>query len=410
MSGKILKHNVLGDIIVMDKIGRGGYATIYKGYCIQMKTYVCLKIDEKGDSKTENEFQMMSYLNHPLTCQCFGVFEDSGKKGAIIEFIDGQTILDFVNERGIIKEISAKFLFLELISIIYHLHIELHMIHQDLKCENVIIDKDSNLHLIDFGFAHIYNESAPRTYEGYGTPGYIPPEVIKRAPFNYKSDIFSIGILLYAMLVGKMPFVGASPDEIFYNTCNIEPYFPASLTRAAVDLLRGLLSKEPQNRPDILQIMAHPWLNPYIRGHLYKPSISHLHTLYVLPEEGEELDPQVIQLMSEYNYDINVVVADVRARKNTRLEKEYIFLRKIQIAQKMKNIQFSFFIEADETRNLAVNSSATGSLVHSTTPMSCISQTAAHSIQPGKPLPIIIQPKRKVVSKIDVIKKSGLFI
>ena len=410
---RILHHEVLGDIVVMDMLTKGGYASIWKGYCVEMRTNICIKLDEKRDHDTEKEFEMMKLLNHPLTCQYYGQLDINGRNAAIIQYIEGQTILQFVNSKGFIKETSARFLFIELLSIMNHLHNELKMIHQDLKCENIIVDTGNNLHLIDFGFAHLANDNTPISHSGCGTPGYIAPEVIMGQPYDFKSDIFSLGVLLYAMLTGTLPFVGANSDEIFKQTLQKTVTYPANISRSAIDLMNGLMNKDPNQRPDIPHIFTHPWLNPYIRGHLYRPSTTALVNLYVFPPNGNIFDRQVLQLLSEYGYDINALISDLRNNRPTKQTIQYIFLRRIQIERQLKNIQFSLFVECQETIDPAIPLMMTGSQIHNSSNGGLISYSHNHStsqsLTPNKPYPLIIQPKMNGMQKPNAPSRNAYF-
>ena len=400
---RILHHAILGDIVVMDMLARGGYATIWKGYCVEMRTNICIKLDEKLDDNTQNEFEMMKLLNHPLTCQYYGQLEINGRNAAIIQYIEGQTILEFVNSKGFIKETSARFLFIELLSIMNHLHNELKMIHQDLKCENIIVDTGSNLHLIDFGFAHLATENLPISHSGYGTPGYIAPEVIMGQPYDFKSDIFSLGVLLYAMLTGTLPFVGSNSEEIFKQTLQKTVTYPPNISRTAIDLMNSLMNKDPNQRPDIIHIFTHPWLNPYIRGHLYKPTTAPLINLYVFPPNGNTFDRQVLQLLSEYGIDINSLISDLRNQRATKQALQYLFLRRISIERHLKNIQFSLFVECQQTLDPAIPLIMTGSQVHNSSNGGLLHNQSNHgtsqSVTPNKPYPLIIQPKMNCMQK-----------
>lgn len=338
----ILNHPILGEIVVLGKIARGGYASIWNAYCVEMKTHVCLKIDEKRKAETENEFRMMKLLNHPLTCQFYGEFKSGDNVGAVLEFIEGSTILDFINKNGVIKENYARYLFAELVSIIQHLHCELGMIHQDLKCENIIIDTHNNLHLIDFGFAHLDSDNLPLSYRGFGTPGYIPPEVIKGNRYTFSSDIFSIGVLLYSMLVGRLPFSGTNSAEIFHHTVTDPVNYPETISDDVIDLLDSLLDKDPIKRPNISQILLHNWLNPIIRGIKLIPSFEGLRKLDKYPDG--KLDQEVLNLFNDYGYSVENLLYDINHHIDTKLVAYYLFLRNIQISNQLSNIQITLFI------------------------------------------------------------------
>lgn len=399
----ILHHPILGDIVILGKLARGGYASIWKAYCVEMKTHVCLKIDEKRQSATENEFKMMKLLNHPLTCQFYGEFRSGNNVGAVIEFIDGLTILDYVNQHGVIKESFARYLFLELVSIIQHLHCELNMIHQDLKCENIMIDTHNNLHLIDFGFAHLDSDTIPLSYSGYGTPGYISPEVISGGRYTFSSDIFSIGILLYCMIIGKLPFAGANPSEIFQKTVKDAAEIPDGVSPDAADLINKLIDKDPINRPSISSILEHPWLNPIVRGIRLSPDLTHLRMLDKYP--NGTLDQRVLDLFRSYGYSVEDLINDITNNIDSKLVAYYLFLRNIQISTHLGDIQLTLFVHDEKTCNSSKSyfSRSTPGFGHQNQPPNKVHANLSMKIK--NPGTNVIRPKQKHPSGLPPLKK-----
>lgn len=223
------------------------------------------QIDSKKKSHFLAEINVLSKIDHPLILGYFGDFEDDENLYICMEYVPNGSLLDYINTHstsGGIKEIVARRIFTELLVAIEYLHKQLKIFHRDLKCENVLIDSNNNIRLIDFGFSVMYQNSNDRFSEKIGSSGYTCPEMISNASYTpEKSDIWCLGIILFSMLVGKLPFDGNNDVETAEKIAFEEPEYPAFLSKNSVDLLKKILTKNPYRRIDIESIKRHPFLS-----------------------------------------------------------------------------------------------------------------------------------------------------
>lgn len=223
------------------------------------------QIDLKKKSHFISEINILSKIDHPLVLGYFGDFEDDENNYICMEYVPNGSLLDYINThstKGGLKEIVARRLFTELLIAIEYLHKQLKVFHRDLKCENVLIDANNNIRLIDFGFSVIYQNSNDRFNERFGSSGYTCPEMITNVPYTpEKSDVWCLGVILYSMLVGKLPFDGKNDVETAERIAYEEPDYPKSLSKNSIDLLKKILTKNPYRRIDIDSIKRHPFLS-----------------------------------------------------------------------------------------------------------------------------------------------------
>ncbi|KAK8894825.1 hypothetical protein M9Y10_023263 [Tritrichomonas musculus] len=223
------------------------------------------QLDLKKKSHFETEIQILSKINHPLVLGFFGDFEDEENQFICMEYLPNGSLLDYINTHtttGGLKPIVARRLFTELLITIEYLHKQLKIFHRDLKCENILIDANNNIRLIDFGFSVMYNNANDTFTDKFGSSGYTCPEMINNVPYTpEKSDLWCLGIILYSMLVGKLPFDGNNDVEIAEKIAFEEPEYPSFLSKNSVDLLRKILTKNPYRRIDIDSIKKHPFLS-----------------------------------------------------------------------------------------------------------------------------------------------------
>jgi serine/threonine protein kinase len=132
------------------------------------------------------------------------------------------------------------------------------LVHRDLKLENILIDAHGCVKLSDFGLAGTYYENVMRTFAG--TPGYQAPEVLAGGGYDEKCDIWSLGVCLYAMVAGTLPFPRRSGGFKFLIDQAIGLPFPRSFSPPLTDIVRRMLAPRPNERPTMMQLQAHPWL------------------------------------------------------------------------------------------------------------------------------------------------------
>lgn len=188
----------------------------------------------------------------------------------VLDYCPGGELFFYLQQIGRFKEKAARFYAANVVLALRYMHSK-NILYRDLKPENIMVDRNGYLKLIDFGFSTITKSGKHTDTRVCGTPEYIPPEVIQGNGYCRKSEWWALGCLIYELLVGIQPFAvstqetGFSSDErkeLYYLITNSTPNFSSKyLTLTCKDLLSKLLQKDPDARPDIDEIMNHPWFS-----------------------------------------------------------------------------------------------------------------------------------------------------
>ncbi len=202
-------------------IGEGGMANVYLALDTILDRKVAVKIlrgdladDEKFVRRFQREAISASSLNHPNIVEMYDVGEDDGKYFIVMEYIDGHTLKSLVKRRGALTVQEVIDIMLQLTSAIAHAH-DGYIIHRDIKPQNVLILDDGRLKITDFGIAMALNSNElTQTNSVMGSVHYLPPEQANGNVATIKSDIYSLGILMYELIIGKIPFRGENAVEI----------------------------------------------------------------------------------------------------------------------------------------------------------------------------------------------------
>ncbi|KAM5439554.1 serine/threonine-protein kinase gin4 [Microsporum ferrugineum] len=210
----------------------------------------------------EREVVIMKLIQHPNVIGLFDVWENRGELYLVLEYVEGGELFEYISEHGPLPEIEAVRLFRQIISAVSYCH-RFNICHRDLKPENILLDGFLNVKLADFGMAalqpegHLLNTSC-------GSPHYASPEIIHGKPYRGdKADIWSCGIILYALLCGFLPFDGGDLRNTLKLVKRGEYILPPWLSDEAVDLVQCILQKEPGDRITITDMWEHPLLKKY---------------------------------------------------------------------------------------------------------------------------------------------------
>lgn len=246
-------------------IGRGNSALIYKGYGINTKVPVAIKEIRDQDSKKyqeliKGEIQIMKKLKHPNIVELYDVVQGDDHK-SIYVILELSTIGDFHKWLGgkCLKEPHCKNYMKQLVSGLRYLH-EKGITHRDLKPQNILMfGNGKQIKITDFGFAKYTSEDAlSQTF--CGTPLYMAPELWLGEPYDDKTDLWSVGAIMYEMLTGRVPFNVKNYHELKKKVLRGGIVFPKRITEKCLDLLKSLLEINPEKRISWEGFFNHPWL------------------------------------------------------------------------------------------------------------------------------------------------------
>jgi len=206
---------------IIRTIGEGGMANVYLAYDTILDREVAVKIlrgdlasDDKFIKRFQREAKAASSLSHPNIVEMYDVGEDNGEHFIVMEYVDGKTLKSLIKKRGALSQTEVMDIMLQLTSAIACAH-DSYLIHRDIKPQNVLILEDGRVKITDFGIAMALNSTElTQTNSVMGSVHYLPPEQANGSGSTIKSDIYSLGILMYELLIGKLPFKGDNAVEI----------------------------------------------------------------------------------------------------------------------------------------------------------------------------------------------------
>jgi serine/threonine-protein kinase len=236
---------------LLREVGQGGMAVVYRAVDETLKREVAIKIlhqhlasEPESKARLEREAQSVAKLHHENILEIFDYSgPDSPSSYIVTEFIDGQTLKDFLGGRPLAFPEVAALVAVEIGSALAHAHAA-GIIHRDVKPENVMIRKDGVLKLMDFGIAQVVDlQRMTVTGQLLGSPAYMAPELIEGKPLDFRTDVFAIGIMLYQLATGALPFAGKNPHEVLRRIVEGKFSDPRVLNRRVSDGLARVISR-----------------------------------------------------------------------------------------------------------------------------------------------------------------------
>ncbi len=242
---------------IIDKIGAGGMADVYKAKCHRLNRFVAIKIlkaeyneDKKFIDKFRAEAQSVAGLSHPNIVNVYDVGEDENLHYIVMELVEGITLKHFIEKKGYLEQREATGIAIQIARGMEAAH-QNHIIHRDIKPQNIIISREGKVKVTDFGIAKAVTSNTI-TSNAMGSVYYISPEQARGGYSDEKSDIYSLGVTIYEMLTGQVPFSGentvsvalAHIQEEPINIRTLNPEVSASLDR----IVQKCMQKKPERR------------------------------------------------------------------------------------------------------------------------------------------------------------------
>ena len=267
-TGTVSTRNILFNKYEIGKLlGQGNFAKVYHGRNLSTNESVAIKVIKKERLQKERlvkqikrEVSVMRLVRHPHIVELKEVMANKAKIFMVVEYVKGGELFAKV-AKGKMKEDVARKYFQQLISAVDFCHSR-GVTHRDLKPENLLLDENEDLKVSDFGLSALPDQ---RRSDGMlltpcGTPAYVAPEVLKKKGYDgSKADIWSCGVILFALLSGYLPFQGENVMRIYSKSFKADYAFPEWISPAAKNLISNLLVVDPQKRYSIPDIMKDPW-------------------------------------------------------------------------------------------------------------------------------------------------------
>ncbi|KAI7882804.1 kinase-like domain-containing protein [Mucor mucedo] len=269
-----------GPYLLLHTLGEGEFAKVKSGVHVQTNQEVAIKLMRKDhirhaslETKLEREISVLKSVRHPYIVKLFEVLTIKNYIGIVLQRAAGGELFDYILKHHYLQEVEAKRLFAQLISGVHYMH-QKHIVHRDLKLENLLLSKDRDIIITDFGFANRFSVAQEDLMAtSCGSPCYAAPELVINDENNYVGtavDIWSCGVILFAMLCGYLPFdddpsnpQGANINVLYKYILSTPLEIPKHASEHATDLLRLMLVPDPTKRCTVDQIRAHPWLSDH---------------------------------------------------------------------------------------------------------------------------------------------------
>ena len=267
-SPKNSQYIQIKNYILKEDIGEGNFGKVKLGISKTTNEEFAIKIINKDQIKIKmknkifRENEVITKFNHINVIFVFEIIEDPENYYIVMEYCKRGELFDYIVDHERLTEDEAAIFFYQLINGVESIHSK-GIAHRDLKPENLLLTKDKTLKIIDFGLSHEF-DGIDLLKTKCGSPSYASPEILRGKPYDgFKSDVWSCGIILYAMVCGYLPFDGETNKILFKNIMKCEPEIPDYLNDITQDLILKILTSDPDMRITIDEIKRHPF---YLRG------------------------------------------------------------------------------------------------------------------------------------------------
>ena len=342
---------MIGNYKLQKLIGAGSFSTVYSALNVKTNTEVAIKIiprNQESEIVFKAEIETLKKLDHPLINPVFDVIQDDMNYYIVMELLQSMTLLDLINQSKRLSEDMARKYFVQLVIALEYLHKTKHIIHRDLKLENIAIDSNQAIRLIDFGLSKQFSNENEHLKTLCGSVDYASPEILRGETYNALADIWSLGVVLYAMVSGLLPFSGNNVPETMNNILNSEPAYFSSLSNPLVDLLKRLLVKDPNSRIGIEEIKKHPWFlikNIYVEEEFELLNSNRL-KIFV---DGN-IDQSIVKILNGYNINSTFLVEKLQKFEFDEASSAYRILKRNMINNEMNKCLQKFFTDVIVTR------------------------------------------------------------
>ena len=334
----VINRKYIGQFILGEKLGQGTFGIVVlakhqiTGEKVAIKILDKEKIIQEADkTRIEREIKILKNLRHNNIVHLYDIKETSNSLYIIMEYIQGKELFDYIVSKKRLSEIEACNFYQQIISGIEYLG-KIRVVHRDIKPENLLLDNKNKIKIVDFGLSNIYpNNELLQT--ACGSPCYAAPEMINGELYKgLGADIWSSGIVLYAMLCGYLPFEDGDNEILYKKITDGKFKTPKYLSENCKDILHKILNVDPKKRYTIKQIKKHPWFN------LINPRINLseglLLNVYIVP-----IDEKIVEEMAtKYKFNEDIVRANLISNKHNHTTTTYYLLLTKKIREGKKSV------------------------------------------------------------------------
>ncbi|XP_046861097.1 serine/threonine-protein kinase BRSK2-like isoform X2 [Xenia sp. Carnegie-2017] len=295
------RQRTIGPYILNQTLGKGQTGVVRLGVHCTTKEKVAVKIIDRTKlnpqilEKVEREIAIMKLIEHPHVLRLYDVYENNTHLFLILEYVGGGELFDYLVKRGRLTINEAKRFFSQIISAVDFCHKHC-VCHRDLKPENLLLDEKNNIKVADFGMASLQVDDNSMLETSCGSPHYACPEVVKGIKYDgRKADIWSCGVILYALVVGVLPFDDDNLRQLLEKVKTGAFSVPNNVPNDCQDLIKEMIKVDPEKRFTIKQILNHSFLKS-LDIHEQRPVQKVVKTEKIYGKDN--IDPDVLSSMN----------------------------------------------------------------------------------------------------------------
>ncbi|KAG7117464.1 serine/threonine-protein kinase HSL1 like [Verticillium longisporum] len=211
----------------------------------------------------EREVAILKLVDHPNVMKVYDIWENRSEIYLVLEYVDKGDLFDYINTNGRLNEEAAMYLFRQIMSAMQHCH-AFNICHRDLKPENILLNADNQIKIADFGMAALHQSEGHRLETACGSPHYAAPELLKNKHYRGdRADVWSMGVILYAILAARLPFDDPDIRGLLARTKKGIYEMPEFLSPEAKDLICRMLQVNPDIRISLKDMWRHPLIRKY---------------------------------------------------------------------------------------------------------------------------------------------------
>ncbi|XP_041427907.1 microtubule affinity regulating kinase 3 L homeolog isoform X5 [Xenopus laevis] len=389
----------IGNYRLLKTIGKGNFAKVKLARHILTGREVAIKIIDKTQlnptslQKLFREVRIMKILNHPNIVKLFEVIETEKTLYLIMEYASGGEVFDYLVAHGRMKEKEARAKFRQIVSAVQYCH-QKHIVHRDLKAENLLLDADMNIKIADFGFSNEFTVGN-KLDTFCGSPPYAAPELFQGKKYDGPEvDVWSLGVILYTLVSGSLPFDGQNLKELRERVLRGKYRIPFYMSTDCENLLKRFLVLNPSKRGTLEQIMKDRWINAGHEEDELKP---------FLEPELDIADQKRIDIMIGMGYSKEEIQESLSKMKYDEITATYLLLgRKSSELDASDSSSSSNLSLAKVRPNSDLNNSSGQSPHHKGRSISSSQKQRRYSDHAGPAVPAVTAyPKRSQTSTTD---------
>jgi len=302
--------HTVGNYALGRLIGKGSFGKVYlASHKLTNGSKVVLKSAKKDDANLAREIHHHRQFLHPHIARLYEVIVTENLVWLVLEYCPGDELYNHILNHGRMAPEKVQKIFTQLVGAVNYVHAK-GCVHRDLKLENILLDKHENVKLVDFGFTREYKGATSYLQTWCGTVCYSAPEMLKGEKYaGEKVDVWSLGIILFALLCGELPFDEDDDSDTKNLILKEDAKYPDYIPEPAKDLLKKLLSKRPLLRPSLGDILRDPWLSDHA------PQQQEILKLQQPAPFTTQIEKDVLQRMKSAGVDIDMVIENVLSQR-----------------------------------------------------------------------------------------------